>query len=119
MKGRMFEGVISHVVFTIKNSRYDWQRIKRRKSVGFIAPTFSFFENNEEEILIKVICDVAYELGLEIAAFNFCGDHVHTVLITKNEDISKIIGHWKGKSAYLYNHRSQTIITERDMDYLY
>jgi len=109
MKCWMFEGVISHVVFTIKNSRYDWQRIKRKKPAGFIAPTFPFFENKEEEILIKVICDVAYELGLAIAAFNFCGDHVHTVLITRNEDISKIIGHWKGKSAYLYNHRSQTI----------
>jgi hypothetical protein len=35
----MIEGVISHVVFTVKNSRYDWQRIKRKKPVGFIAPS--------------------------------------------------------------------------------
>ena len=104
----MIERVISHVVFTVKNSRYDWQRIKRQKPVGFIAPTFPFFENEEEEFLIKILCDIAIELGLNIAAFNFCGDHVHAVLIKDNSDISKIIGLWKGKSAYLYNHRIQT-----------
>jgi REP element-mobilizing transposase RayT len=102
------EGVISHVVFTVKNSRYDWQRIKRKKPIGFIAPTFPFFEDEEEEFLIKILSDIALELGLKIAAFNFCGDHVHAVLIKDKSDISKIIGLWKGKSAYLYNHRIQT-----------
>ena len=102
------EGVISHVVFTVKNSRYDWQRIKRKKPVGFIAPTFPFFEGEEEEFLIKLLYDIAIELRLKIAAFNFCGDHVHVVLITNNSDISGIMGHWKGKSAFLYNHRIQT-----------
>ena len=103
----MIEGLISHIVFTVKNSRYDWQRIKRKKPVGFIAPTFPFFENEEEELLIKILCDIALELGLKIAAFNFCGDHVHAVLIKDKSDISKIIGLWKGKSAYLYNYRIQ------------
>ena len=105
----MAEGAISHVVFTVKNSRYDWQRIKRQKPVSFIAPTFPFFEKEEEEFLIKILCDIAIELGLNIAAFNFCGDHVHAVLIKDNSDISKIIGLWKGKSAYLYNHRIQIL----------
>jgi REP element-mobilizing transposase RayT len=104
----MIEGVTSHVVFTVKNSRYDWQRIKRKKPVGFIAPTFPFFENEEEEFLIKILCNIAIELGLKIAAFKFCGDHGHAVLILGNSDISKIIGLWKGKSSYLYNHRNQS-----------
>jgi REP element-mobilizing transposase RayT len=104
MKCRLDKGVISHVVFTVKNSRYDWQQIKRKKSVGFIAPTYPFFENEEEESLIKILCGVALELELKIAAFNSCGDHVHAVLITDNKDISKIVGLWKGKSAYLFNH---------------
>ena len=47
-------------------------------------------------------------LLLKIAAFNFCGDHVHAVLIRDKTDIYKIIGLWKGKSAYLYNHRIPT-----------
>jgi len=100
--------VISHVVFTVKNSRYDWQKIKRKKPVGLIAPTFPFFEKEEEEFLIKILCDIAIELELKIAAFNFCGDHVHAVLITDKSDISKMMGLWKGKSAYLYNHQIQT-----------
>jgi REP element-mobilizing transposase RayT len=103
----MIEGVISHVVFTVKNSRYDWQRIKRKKPVGFIAPTFPFFENEEEEFLIKILCDIAIQLEINIVAFNFCGDHVHAVLINDNPDISRIMGLWKGKLAYLYNHRIQ------------
>jgi REP element-mobilizing transposase RayT len=101
----MIAGVVSHIVFTVKNSRYDWQRIKRKKSVGFIAPTLPFFEKEEEESLIKIICEVALKLDLKIKAFNFCGDHVHVVLITDNSDISKIIGIWKGKSAFLYHHQ--------------
>ena len=105
----MIEGVvISHVVFTVKNSRYDWQKIKLKKQVGFIAPTFPFFENEEEEFLIMILCDIATELGLNIAAFNFCGDHVHAVLMLDKSDISKMMGLWKGKSAYLYNHQIQT-----------
>ena len=75
--------MISHVVFTVKYSRYDWCRIKRRKPAGFIAPTFPFFENEEEDLIIKILCEVATELRLNVAAFNFCGDHVHAVLITE------------------------------------
>ncbi|HNQ82928.1 MAG TPA: transposase [Bacteroidales bacterium] len=104
----MMEGVISHVVFTVKNSRYDLQRIKRKKSVGLISPTFPFFENEQEDLIIKILCDVASELGLNIKAFNFCGDHVHTIVVSDNPDISKKIGLWKGKSAYLYNVQSQS-----------
>jgi REP element-mobilizing transposase RayT len=101
------EGVNSHVIFTLKDSRYDLQRIKREKVIGFIAPTYPFFEGEEEEFIIKILCYVALELGLRIAAFNFCGDHVHAVLITETSDISKIMGLWKGKSAYLFNHQNR------------
>jgi REP element-mobilizing transposase RayT len=92
-----------------KYSRYDWQRIIRRKPAGFISTTLPFFENEEEEFLIKILCEVAIELRLKIAALNFCGDHVHAVIITENPDISKIIGLWKGKSAYIYNHRIHSV----------
>jgi len=98
-------GGISHIIFTIKNSRYDWQKIRRKKSVGFIAPTYSFFEGNEEEIIINFLAIVASELNLKIAAFNFCGDHVHALIIAEIPDIPIIVGRWKGKSAFLYNHK--------------
>jgi len=101
------EGVFSHVIFTIKDSRYDFQKIKRVRVVGFVAPTYPFYENEEEELIIKILCDTAIELGLKITAFNFCGDHVHAVLFTETSDISKIMGIWKGKSAYLFNHHNR------------
>ena len=60
------EGVISHIVFTVKNSRYDLQRIKRKKALGFVAQTFPFIENEDEEKLIKILCEVAFELGIKM-----------------------------------------------------
>ena len=103
------EGVVAHVIVSVKNSRYDWQKIKRRKPVGFITRTFPFFENKEEELLIRLLCETAIELGLTITAFNFCGDHVHAIIVTDNTDISRIIGLWKGKSAFIFNRHMKTI----------
>ena len=74
------DGVLFHVVFTIKNSRYDWQKIRRKLPAGFIARTYPFFEGKEEESLIRILIDLAGELKLKLVAFNICGDHVHAVL---------------------------------------
>ncbi|MFO7613830.1 MAG: hypothetical protein R6W71_04240 [Bacteroidales bacterium] len=62
----MIEGMISHIVYTGKNSRYDLQRIKRKKTVGFVAKTFPIIENEDEEKLIKILCEVAFELGIKM-----------------------------------------------------
>jgi REP element-mobilizing transposase RayT len=101
------EGVVSHVVFTVKNSRYDWQKIKRKKPAGQIARTYPFFEGKEEELIINILCDIVSELEIKIAALNFCGDHVHAVIISETKDISRMLGLWKGKSAYVFNREKQ------------
>jgi REP element-mobilizing transposase RayT len=95
--------VYSHIVFALKNSRYDWQKIKRKKPFGFIAPTHSFIDGQEEDLVINILCDIAIELGLKIVAFNFCGDHVHAIIIHHLNDISKLMLLWKGKSSYIIN----------------
>jgi REP element-mobilizing transposase RayT len=95
--------VCSHIVFALKNSRYDWQKIKRRKAVGYIAPTFSFFKSEEEDLVIKILCDIAAELELKIVALNLCGDHVHAMIIHSPNEILKLMLLWKGKSAYTFN----------------
>jgi REP element-mobilizing transposase RayT len=97
--------VYSHVVFALKNSRYDWQKIKRKKPVGYIAPTYPFFDGKEEEILVEEICNIASELDLKIPSLNFCGDHVHAIIIYDSSEISKLMLLWKGKSAYNFNKR--------------
>jgi REP element-mobilizing transposase RayT len=96
-------GIYSHVVFALKNSRYDFQKVMCKRPVGFIAPTFPFIERKEEELLIQELCCVAFELGLDITALNFCGDHVHAIVINETADISRIMRHWKGKTAYNFN----------------
>jgi len=95
--------VCSHIVFALKNSRYDWQKIKRKKPAGYIAPTYAFLEGEEEDLVIKILCDIAAELRLKIVALNFCGDHVHALILHNPVEISKLMLLWKGKSAYNFN----------------
>jgi REP element-mobilizing transposase RayT len=94
-----------HVVFALKYSRYDLERIQRKKTVGFIAPTYPMFEGKEEEILLAEICNKAIELNLNIVALNFCGDHVHCIIKNETADLSRIMRLWKGKTAYDINRR--------------
>jgi REP element-mobilizing transposase RayT len=93
----------SHIVFALKNSRYDFQKIRRKKTAGFISPTFPFLEGREEEMLVDVLCNVAYELDLKIFSLNFCGDHVHAIIISDSHDLSKLMMLWKGKTSYNFN----------------
>jgi len=95
----------SHVVFVLKNSRYDFEKIMRKKPVGYIAPTYPFLEGKEEEILVEVLCNIAMEINLVILSMNFCGDHVHALIISETKNLSKIMMLWKGKTAYVYNRR--------------
>jgi REP element-mobilizing transposase RayT len=100
-----FQDVYSHVIFAIKNSRYDLEKVKRKKPAGFIAPTFPFFEGKEEEDLIEILCNIAVELKIRIIAFNICGDHVHALIVNESPDLTKTMRLWKGKTSYLFNRR--------------
>jgi len=93
----------SHVVFSLKNSRYDFEKVQRKKPVGFIAPTYPLFIGKEEELLVEELCKTAMELGLEIIALNFSGDHVHAIIRSNSPNISRIMMLWKGKTAYSFN----------------
>ena len=95
----------SHIVFALKNSRYELQKIHLKKPYGFVAPTFPFLEGYEEEILIEELCKSASAMSLEITALNFCGDHVHAIIRSESTSISANIGNWKGKTAYDFNRR--------------
>jgi REP element-mobilizing transposase RayT len=102
MKERI-ECIASHVVFTLKNSRYYYQKIKRINPKGYIASTLPYFNDKEEDAIIEVLCNVAGELKLELIAFNFCGDHVHCIICSERESLSKMMLLWKGKTSYNFN----------------
>ena len=97
------ECIASHVVFTLKNSRYDYQRIKRIHPTGYIASTLPYFDDKEEDAIIEELCNVACELELELIAFNFCCDHVHCIICCDRKSLSKIMLLWKGKTSYNFN----------------
>jgi REP element-mobilizing transposase RayT len=97
--------VLSHVVFALKSSRYDYEKVRRKKSVGFVAPTYPFIEGKEEEILVEEICNIAKALNLTVLALNFCGDHVHCLINHDESDLASLMGLWKGKVAYNFNRR--------------
>jgi len=104
---------IFHVVFTIKNSRYDHIKIQRRKEPGFIAPTYPFIDGKEEEMLVGELCKTVKELDLEIMVLNFCGDHVHAILAVEDGKLSDIMRLWKGKTAFCYNRRINPSVDEQ------
>jgi REP element-mobilizing transposase RayT len=106
--GKMKDGIeciASHIVFTLKNSRYYYQRIKRIFPKGYLSTTLPYFDDKEEDAIIEELCNVAGELNLELIAFNFCSDHVHCIICSERESISKIMLLWKGKTSYNYNRR--------------
>jgi REP element-mobilizing transposase RayT len=105
--------VLSHVVFTLKDSRYDFERVSRKKPVGYIAPTFPFIDGIEEEILVEEICNVAMALKIKILALNFCGDHVHCILSHSSANIESIMRLWKGKISYNFNRRINKSIDDQ------
>ena len=94
-----------HVVFTLKNSRYDIIRVRRKNPVGYVAPTYPFIEGKEEEILIEELCDIANEIGLDLFEMNFCGDHVHCIIKSETSELSRMMMLWKGKTSYIFNRR--------------
>jgi REP element-mobilizing transposase RayT len=107
------KSVFSHVVFTLKNSRYDFIKVRRKKPVGFIASTYPFVEGPAEEILIEELCNIANEIGLQIIALNFCGDHLHVVIKSKSASLSKLMMLWKGKTSYNFNRRLNPQVDEQ------
>jgi REP element-mobilizing transposase RayT len=97
--------IYHHVVFTLKNSRYDIFRLKRKNPIGYVAPTYPFIEGKEEEILIEELCDIANNIGLDLIEMNFCGDHVHCIIKSETAELSRMMMLWKGKTSYIFNRR--------------
>jgi REP element-mobilizing transposase RayT len=77
--------------------------------VGFIACTYPFIEGEEEEDLVIDLCSAALEFNIRIIALNFCGDHVHAIIKSNDPDISKVMGLWKGKTAFNFNHKNHSL----------
>ena len=102
-----------HVVFALHGSRYsEHENIFRE--VGLVAESPIYLEINEEEKLAKIMADVAIEQKVNLIEWMICADHVHSLIICDEDELSDIIGKWKGKSAFLYNREVMGDMTEMD-----
>ncbi len=102
-----------HITFALYNSRYsiDTDGLTRRfggitaNTTGFIARTFPEFTEEQEIIMAEELTKAAKKYNLNITALNICKDHLHAIIICEEEELSFLIGKWKGRSSYTFNQR--------------
>ena len=93
-----------HVVFALHGSRYSVHQ-QQEKEVGHVADMAMILEPSEELTLAAIMADCASELSLKILSWNICGDHVHALIVSKPDELSQLMGKWKGKSAHIMNRK--------------
>ena len=69
----------------------------------------------EEELLVcQTIDDMVKAYSLNIMAFNICRDHFHMLLVCEEEEVAKIVGMIKSKTAIAVNkHRGSTNTSDK------
>jgi REP element-mobilizing transposase RayT len=107
-----------HITFVLHNSRYATakgaitdgltRRLSSRSEPGFIARTFPEFTEQEQEIVAEELAKAAKEYNLNILECNVCNDHVHSILVCEEEELSTLVGKWKGRTAFEYNRRKNS-----------
>jgi REP element-mobilizing transposase RayT len=50
---------------------------------------------------------------LNILEINICSDHVHAIIVCEEEELSTLVGKWKGRSAFTYNRRVNPLVEEK------
>ncbi len=87
------------VTWVTHNSRVSERMIKFGVEKGEVVRLFL----GDEMVLTKIISEIVLEDDLEVLAYNICEDHVHMVLVCKEDEVSGIVGKLKGRSARYYN----------------
>lgn len=108
-----------HITFVLHNSRYSLthnttdgltygltRRLSIQKEPGLIARTFPEFDEKEQEIVAEELAKAAKEYDLNILECNVCNDHVHAIIVCDEEELSTLVGKWKGRTAFEYNRRN-------------
>ena len=57
----------------------------------------------EEKIVTETVAEIVKADGLNVLAYNVCGDHMHLVLVCEEEEVSKIVGKIKSMTARAVN----------------
>ncbi|MFP4023993.1 MAG: Eco57I restriction-modification methylase domain-containing protein [Thiohalospira sp.] len=95
-----------HVTIVLHNSRYALtDGFTRQVEPGYIAPTYPELSKEQQEIIADELSKAAADYDLNILECSICNDHVHAIIVCEKEELSNLIGKWKGKSAFEYNRR--------------
>jgi len=57
----------------------------------------------EEKIVTETVAEIVKADGLNVLAYNVCGDHMHLVLVCEEEEVPKIVGKIKSMTARTVN----------------
>ncbi len=79
-------------------------KVRERRDNGTRPKAEGIWLEADAELLIaETVANIVKEDELNVMAFNICGDHMHLLLVCEEEELSKIVGKIKGKTARVYN----------------
>jgi type I restriction-modification system DNA methylase subunit/REP element-mobilizing transposase RayT len=62
-----------------------------------------WLELDDEILISNTIAEIIKDDNLNVMAYNICGDHLHLLLVCEENQVSKIVGKIKAKTALEYN----------------
>lgn len=96
---RLKEKKAWHVTTATHNSRYSQRMFDNYVKTGepiWLTP-------EEEKIVTQTIAEIVAKDGLNVLAYNICGDHMHLLLVCEEEELPAIVGKLKSMSARAAN----------------
>jgi REP element-mobilizing transposase RayT len=88
-----------HVTCATHNSRYSQRMFDNYVKLG--EPVW--LSAKEEIIVTETIAEIVAKDGLNVLAYNICGDHMHLLLVCEDEELPRIVQKIKSMSARAAN----------------
>lgn len=97
-----------HITTAIHDSRtsqrmIDYKVREKRYNGTLPEPQIYPFSEEDEIVISKIIAQIVKDDKLNIMAYNICRDHIHILLVCETEEVDKIVGKIKGKTARVFN----------------
>lgn len=97
-----------HITTAIHDSRtsqrmIDYKVREKRYNGTLPEPQIYPFSEEDEIVISKTIAQIVKDDKLNIMAYNICRDHIHILLVCETEEVDKIVGKIKGKTARVFN----------------
>jgi REP element-mobilizing transposase RayT len=97
-----------HVTTAIHDSRTSQRmidyKVRERRFNGTLPDPQVYPMDDEDELFVtKTIVEIVKEDKLNVLAYNICCDHLHILLVCEDEELDKIVGKIKGRTARAFN----------------